>query len=170
MTRYPNGSDLQARTSGIVARAEKFEPVARDAGLLLARLTVGGLFIFHGSAKFLGGIDGFAGYLASLGVPLPTLNAYLAAGTEVFAGLAVTLGVLTRLASVPLVFTMAVAFFVAKGAALSPNGGGGEYALALGLTAAALILTGPGRFTATALLRRGSITPASVRQPSPTPA
>ncbi|MEO1237816.1 MAG: DoxX family protein, partial [Planctomycetota bacterium] len=101
------------------------------------------------------GIDGFAGYLAGLGVPLPTLNAYLAAGTEVVAGVAVALGLFTRLAAVPLVVTMAVAFFLAKGAALNPNGGGGEYALALGLVAVTLILTGPGRFNLTAPLLRG---------------
>ena len=128
--------------------------LGRDTGLLLIRLTVGGLFVFHGTAKLNGGIDGFAGYLDSLGVPLPTLNAYLAAGTEVFAGLAVAAGLLTRLAAIPLAFTMAVAFFLAKGATLSAQGGGGEYPLALGLVAVGLILTGPGRFNVTAPLLR----------------
>ena len=127
---------------------------ARDTGLLLLRVTLGGLFVFHGSAKFTAGIDGFAGYLDSLGVPFPLLNAYLAAGTEVVAGVAVALGLLTRLASIPLAFTMAVAFFTAKGAQLSAQGGGGEYPLALGLVAVALVLTGPGRFNLTTPLLR----------------
>ena len=127
----------------------RFAEPARDAGLLLLRITLSGLFIFHGGAKFANGIDGFAGYLASLNVPFPLLNAYLAAGTEVLAGLAVLVGLFTRLAAVPLVVTMAVAFFLAKGAELNPQGGGGEYALALGLVAVTLILTGPGRFNVT---------------------
>ena len=127
---------------------------ARDTGLLLLRVTLGGLFIFHGSAKFTNGIDGFAGYLESLNVPFPLLNAYLAAGTEVIAGAAVILGLFTRLAALPLAFTMAVAFFTAKGAQLSAQGGGGEYPLALGLVAIALLLTGPGRFNVTTQLLR----------------
>jgi len=134
-----------------------FDPLAqpaRDTGLLLLRVTLGGLFIFHGSAKFSAGIDGFAGYLEILNVPLPLLNAYLAAGTEVGAGLAVVLGLFTRLATLPLAFTMAVAFVAAKGAQLNAQGGGGEYPLALGLVAIALALTGPGRFNLTTPLLR----------------
>ncbi|MEM1097653.1 MAG: DoxX family protein [Planctomycetota bacterium] len=147
--------------------AASLERPAADAGLLLARVAVGGLFVFHGSAKFTAGIDGFAGYLDSLGVPFPTLNAYLAAGTEVVAGLALALGLFTRLAALPLAFTMAVAFFTAKGAALSAQGGGGEYPLALGLFAIALALTGPGRASVDHALRTawGKLSLA-VRRPS----
>ncbi|MEM1107836.1 MAG: DoxX family protein [Planctomycetota bacterium] len=133
-------------------------------GLLLLRVTLGGLFVFHGGAKISGGIDGFAGYLASLGVPFPLLNAYLAAGTEIVAGVAVALGLLTRLASLPLAFTMGVAFFLAKGGQLSAQGGGGEYPLALGLVAVALVLTGPGRFNLTDPLLRLITRESSVKQ------
>ncbi|MEM8781506.1 MAG: DoxX family protein [Planctomycetota bacterium] len=132
---------------------ESFERPAADAGLLLARTTAGGLFIFHGASKFSAGLDGFAGYLGSLGVPFPMLNAYLAAGTEVLAGAALMLGLLTRFAALPLAFTMGIAFFLAKGAELNPQGGGGEYALALGLFAIAIALTGPGRASLDHLLR-----------------
>ncbi|MEM7626666.1 MAG: DoxX family protein [Planctomycetota bacterium] len=151
----------QLPTPSIPARLSE---TSREAGLLLLRVTLGGLFIFHGTAKFAGGIDGFAGYLDSLGVPLPLLNAYLAAGTEIVAGAAVALGLFTRLAAIPLAFTMAVAFVAAKGATLSAQGGGGEYPLALGLVAMALVLTGPGRFNLTSPLLK------ALGQPRPAPA
>lgn len=149
-----------------VRLAQQLEQPARDTGLLVLRVMLGGLFVFHGGAKFMNGIDGFAGYLDSLGVPFPMLNAYMAAGTEVLAGLAVIVGLFTRLAAIPLAFTMAVAFVTAKGATLSAQGGGGEYPLALGLAAVALALTGPGRFNVTTPLLRAVRAHAPARQAS----
>jgi putative oxidoreductase len=53
-----------------------------DLGLLLLRVMVGAVFVFHGSQKLFGafgghGIDGFAANLQSLGVPMPVFAAYL---------------------------------------------------------------------------------------------
>ena len=59
------------------------QTILNDTALLLIRLMLGVVFVFHGSQKLFGffegpGIEGFAGYLSSLDVPLPLLNAWLA--------------------------------------------------------------------------------------------
>ena len=61
-----------------------------DAGLLLARLTLGLLMAAHGSQKLFGwfggyGLTGAAGFFESLGFRPGRLFAALAAGTEVAA-------------------------------------------------------------------------------------
>lgn len=133
-------------------------PTARrqDLGLLLLRLSVGAVFVFHGSQKLFGafgghGIAGFAGYLDQLGVPLPVLNASLAASAEFFGGLALLLGLATPLAAVPLTITMLVAGFTAH-SGFDITQGGNEYTLVLASVALALGLNGPGRYSLQSLL------------------
>ena len=103
-------------------------PLHLDAGLLVLRLMLATVFVFHGAQKVFGafgghGIDGFAGYLASLGVPLPYLNAWAAALSELLGGVALATGLFFRPMLVPLTFTMLVASFVAHGGAFSAQAG-----------------------------------------------
>lgn len=124
---------------------------AHDVGLLLIRVIVGVVFAFHGAQKLFGafdgpGLEGAAGFMESLGLPLPTVSAALAGGAEFFGGLAFITGVAHRLFAIPLTFTMLVAAFVAHGDAFALSAGGMEYSLTLGVVAAGLGLTGPGRF------------------------
>jgi putative oxidoreductase len=123
-----------------------------DTGLLLIRGMVGVVFVFHGAQKLFGwfdgsGIQGFAGYLTSLGVPFPTLNACLAGSAEFFGGLALLTGIAVRFAAVPLVITMLVASFVVHGEAFSSGKKGMEYPLTLAFVVAGLAFTGPGKVT-----------------------
>ena len=127
-----------------------------DVTLLAIRLMIGAVLAFHGAQKLLGafggpGIDGFAAYNASLGVPLPELSAYLAAFAELGGGLAIASGVFSRVASVPVVITMLVAGLVAH-TGFDIQTGGGEYPLTLAVVVAALAYHGPGRLTAWRLL------------------
>lgn len=127
-----------------------------DLGLLLIRSMIGIVGIFHGSQKLFGlfgghGIDGFAGYLASLGVPAPVPSAWLAGLAEFGGGLLVALGIAPRVAALPFLFAMLVAFFAAHGGKFEMQQGGGEYALTLAVVLAGLVFTGPGRFTVPAL-------------------
>lgn len=129
-----------------------------DAGLLGMRLMLGVVFMYHGSQKLFGafggsGIDGFAGFLASIGVPLPTLNAYMAGGAEFFGGLLLAAGVFARLASIPVIFTMLVAAFTVHGGAFGAQNNGLEYPLTLAVFTAGIGLIGPGRLTLTNALR-----------------
>ena len=81
-----------------------------DFGRLLLRLMVGGLMLFHGLHKLIGGIDGMAGMLAAKG--LPGFIAYGVLIGEVLCPILLILGVLTRPAALVLAFTMVVAWLL----------------------------------------------------------
>ena len=90
-----------------------------QAPLLLAiRLYWGGQFIMTGWGK-LSHLDRTAGFFANLHLPLPLANAALAGGTEFLGGLALVLGFGARLAALPLIFTMFVAYATAEHEALA---------------------------------------------------
>ena len=126
-------------------------------GLLLIRIMVGVVFIFHGSQKLFGawggsGLDGFAGYLETLGVPYPHASAVLAGLAEFLGGISLVTGAFLRLLAIPLVITMLVAIFTAfPGKGFDAQKGGMEYPLTLLVVVAALAIMGPGEY---ALLRR----------------
>jgi putative oxidoreductase len=82
-------------------------------GPTLARLSVGLVFIGTGWGK-LHTLPEVTEYFASLHIPAPGFNATLAAATEFFGGLLVLVGLGTRLAALPLAFTMVVAILTAK--------------------------------------------------------
>jgi len=82
-------------------------------GPTLARLTVGLVFVTTGWGK-LHSIPDVTSFFTDLGIPAPGFNARLTAGTEFFGGLLVLLGLGTRLASLPLAFTMVIAIITAK--------------------------------------------------------
>lgn len=76
--------------------------------LLLARLTVAYGF-YDPAMKKWSDIGGIATWFESMGIPFPTLNAYMAASTELVGVVLLTLGLFTRLISVPLMIIMVVA-------------------------------------------------------------
>ena len=80
------------------------------------------------------------------GLPWPRLCAILVSTTEFFGGIALVLGFFTRLAAIPLAFTMVIALLVVKlkGGYFLPDGY--EYVLLLLAGSVALILTGSGAF------------------------
>lgn len=118
-----------------------------DLGLLLIRVMVGVVFVYHGQGKLFGGLEGFAGHLEGMGIPAPGLAALLAALAEFGGGLVLIAGVLFRWALWPLVFTMMVAAFRAHAGKFGLQDGGMEYALTLGVVVVGLILTGPGAYS-----------------------
>ena len=68
----------------------------RDLGLLMIRVMLAVVFIYHGQGKLFGGLDGFAGYLASMNVPMPKVAAFLAAVSEFGGGLILLSGLAFR--------------------------------------------------------------------------
>ena len=84
---------------------------------LIGRITIAVVFIEAGWRK-LNSIPKVVGFFTNLGIPMPMANAVLVANTEFICGLAVLLGLCTRLASIPLVVIMTVALMTAKRAAI----------------------------------------------------
>jgi putative oxidoreductase len=82
-------------------------------GPLLLRITVGVVFIGTGWGK-LHSLGDVTQYFAELGIPAPGLNALVASTTELVGGICVLAGVMTRLAALPLAFTMLIAILTAK--------------------------------------------------------
>lgn len=81
-----------------------------NLSLLIGRLLLAALFLVAGYGKFTG-IEGFAGMLGSKGFPEPLIFAYAVAALEVFGGLAIAAGILTRPVSLALAaFCIATAF------------------------------------------------------------
>ena len=81
--------------------------------LLIVRLYWGWQFFQTGTGK-LGNIPKVTGYFHSLGIPFPTLNAYLAGCTECFGGLLLLVGLGSRLITLPLIFNMIIAYLTAS--------------------------------------------------------
>ena len=81
-----------------------------DFGKLLLRLAVGGLMLFHGLHKLIGGVDGISAMLVAKG--LPWFIAYGVLVGEVVAPILLILGILTRPAALVLAFTMIVAWLM----------------------------------------------------------
>jgi putative oxidoreductase len=76
--------------------------------LLLARLAVAYGFYEPAMTKW-EDISSVAQWFGSIGIPFPTLNAYMAASTEILGVVLLTLGLFTRLISIPLIVIMIVA-------------------------------------------------------------
>src|SRR6516165_4363747 len=83
-------------------------PIARWAPVPL-RLIVGYGFMEHGFAKLARGLDAFPAILQALGVPAPHLMGWLTIFVEIVGGLAVLLGALVPLASIPMAAVLLVA-------------------------------------------------------------
>jgi putative oxidoreductase len=81
--------------------------------LLIIRLYWGWQFFNTGKGK-LTSIPKVSGFFHSLGIPFPTLNAYLAGSTECFGGLLLLVGLGGRITTLPLIFTMIVAYITAS--------------------------------------------------------
>ena len=134
-----------------------------DSGLLLLRLGIGGLFLYHGTPKMLGGPEtwsGVGGALSVFGITFwPTFWGLCAALSEFVGGLLLILGLGTRLVTPFIAFTMVVAIMT-KVTADPPEFFGYPLVMLIGLVA--LFLTGPGRFALDqVLLRRLGANPVS---------
>lgn len=118
---------------------------------LALRIPIGIIFMAHGAQKLFGwfggyGLEGTGGWMESIGLAPGFLMALLAGSAEFFGGLFILLGLLTRLSSVALAFTMVVAIFsvhFANGLFMSNNGY--EFGLALLAASVSLAISGGGK-------------------------
>jgi putative oxidoreductase len=142
--------------------------LARSIGLLILRLGIGGYMLTHGWGKL---EMLLAGEFAQFGDPIGLgnrLSLVLVVMAEFVCPLLVMLGLLTRIAAVPTVFSMGVAAFVVHGgdpwsmakaaeaffAGTSGNWFSKEPALLFLIPFLALVFTGPGCLSLDRLIRR----------------
>jgi putative oxidoreductase len=141
-----------------------FIQVLRDITLLLIRLGLGGIMIWHGLTRWLFTADGvpkYIDYLTQFGVPYPIYAGWGVTILELVGGIFIVLGALT-----PLVALLALAQQIAlisytnywRGPDLLDQAGayvgGWEYNLSLALLALVLLSFGPGRAAIDRLFRR----------------
>ena len=127
---------------------------ARDLALLIARIGLGVVFIAHGWQKLVtNGVDGTAGFFASVGVPLPTVSAWFATLVELVGGGLLVLGLAVPVAGLLLAVDMIGAWlFVHRGSGVFVADGGWELVLALGVGSLVLAAVGAGRYSIDHLL------------------
>ena len=121
---------------------------------LIIRLFIGICFVIHGLGKLgyvgTGNMAGFEGWLKSLGLPLPALQARAAMLSEIVGGVLITLGLLTRVGAFLCLATMLVAALIGHkggGYLITNNPPGNEYTINLSAILVALILLGPGMYS-----------------------
>jgi len=128
--------------------------------LLIIRLYWGWAFAQSGWGK-LHNLEKTAGFFESLNIPMPKANAIAAGSVECFGGALLALGLFARPVSIPLIFTMVIAYVTADNEALHAiTSDPDKFVTAapfLFLLAAVIVLAfGPGKLSLDALLFRKS--------------
>ncbi|WP_426226798.1 DoxX family protein [Pseudarthrobacter sp. DSP2-3-2b1] len=127
--------------------------------ITVLRVILGFLFAAHGWQKFNEWtVAGTQAAFAQMGVPAAQISAPLVAGLELAGGIALILGVLTRIVAALLALNMLGALFLVHApAGVFADKGGYELVLLLAAAALALALTGAGRVSVDrALFGRGN--------------
>ena len=134
-------------------------PTKLGLDTLPIRLGAGVIFSAHGAQKLFGwfggyGLEGTAGWMGSIGLAPGTLMAAAAGGAEFFGGLLLIAGLLVRPTAFVLAVTMLVAIITVHpqhGLFMSNNGY--EFALALLVISAGLVVRGAGSLSVDNLLQ-----------------
>jgi putative oxidoreductase len=84
------------------------------AATVLVRVMVGAVFLSEGIQKFLDPATHGAGRFAKIGIPFPELMGPFVGAVEIVCGTLVLVGLLTRLAALPLIINMLVAIASTK--------------------------------------------------------
>jgi putative oxidoreductase len=120
--------------------------------VLLVRLLVGGVFVSEGIQKFLSPDALGAGRFVKIGIPAPALMAPFVGVVEIVCGIMLIVGMLTRLAAIPLIIDILFAIATTKVPMLVKSGfwvmaheARTDYSMLLG--SVFLLLVGAGRLS-----------------------
>jgi putative oxidoreductase len=115
---------------------------------LVVRVIAGIIMVAHGFQKLQAGPGNFGGFLAQLGVPLPTLMGYVVTLVELLGGILLIVGLFSRLAALLLTIDLVAAIVLVKvnvGLIAPPQqGAGAELDLALIAGFLVILFAGPG--------------------------
>jgi putative oxidoreductase len=126
-----------------------------DTALAVLRVVLGITFIMHGGQKlFVYGFDGVTGAFGQMGIPAPGFFGPFVGFVEFFGGIAIALGLLTRLAALGVGSTMVVALLTVHLKQGFFNPGGVEFPLALLASAIALVLAGAGAYSVDSVIAK----------------
>ncbi len=118
-------------------------------GMAILRVVTGVIFMGHGAPKFGitgdGGLEGTVNFLATLGVPMPAVAAFLVAFFEFGGGALLIVGLLTRVWAAGLAFAMLIAVTMVHFEAGMFGQGGYQWALLLMACSLALMIEGAGK-------------------------
>jgi putative oxidoreductase len=130
------------------------------AAVVLVRLSVGAVFLSEGIQKFLFPGDLGVGRFMKIGLPYPEFLAPFVGTFEIVCGFLVLLGLLTRLAAVPLIMVMIVAIsstkipmLMSKGLWAMAHESRADWSMILG--SIYLLIVGAGAWSMDAVLSRG---------------
>jgi putative oxidoreductase len=130
-------------------------PRQLSIGLAALRLAIAAIFINHGRQKlFVYGFAGVTGAFTHMGVPMPGLMGPFIGLLEFFGGIALAIGLLTRLFALGFVFDMLAAILLVQ---LKKGFSGYEFEFLLLGSSLALVLAGAGGFSVDALLARRDV-------------
>lgn len=170
MTTSPAGETIDGRVQHFKEWRDSLP--LQDISLLAARLGLAWIFVYHGAGTLFGAFGGVglhrtANYFATTAHLHPgMLFAVLNGVIEFFGGIAVGLGILSRLAGLALVGDMVIAMATVtfqQGFESSAAGSGYELNVALAVLALVVALQGPGRIALDALFARGGLQAAALR-------
>lgn len=121
-------------------------------GWPLVRFVAGAMLAVHGWNKVTGDMGAFAGHLDKMGMPIPTVAAWLSALAELVGGAFMAIGLFARPAGFVVAFNMIVALLLAHAGDIPKIGSGAEgvraeYPLLLAAVGLATMLRGAGGFS-----------------------
>ena len=144
----------------LLAKLDAIADFLQSPLLLAIRLYWGWSFAQTGWGK-LTHLEKTTAFFTDLGLPLPQVNASMAGATECGGGALLALGLFARPASIPLIFTMLVAYWTADREALTAIASDPDKFLSaapfLFLLASVIVLAfGPGKLSLDALLGKNT--------------